>query len=101
MLDLYTDYLLCSFSQTTATGLSSMLDGSISHDRVTRFLSEKDYTNKDLWKIVKPYIREIEKEDGYFIIDDTVQEKRYTDENDTVAWHFDHTVGRSVKGVNI
>ncbi|MGH2613461.1 MAG: IS701 family transposase, partial [Rhabdochlamydiaceae bacterium] len=25
----------------------------------------------------------------------------YTDENDLITWHFDHTFGRNVKGVNI
>jgi len=38
MLDVYTDYLITSFSHTTATGLSAMLDGQVSHDKVTRFL---------------------------------------------------------------
>ena len=28
-------------------------------------------------------------------------EKPYTDENELVCWHFDHTQGRSVKGINI
>ena len=37
-LDLYTDYLLSSFGQTTATGLSALLDQAVSHDDVTRFL---------------------------------------------------------------
>jgi SRSO17 transposase len=77
-----------------------MFNGSITHDQVTRFLSEKDYTNKDLWRQVKPIIREIEKENGCFIVDDCVTEKQFTDENDVIAWHFDHSVGRSVKGIN-
>lgn len=101
MLDLYTDFLICSFSKTTATGMASMLNNTVSHDQVTRFLSEKEYGGKELWKQVKPLIREVEKEDGCIIVDDTIQEKPYTDENDIVAWHFDHTKGRSVKGMNI
>jgi len=36
-LNLYTDYLISNMSYATATGLSSMLDGEISHDSVTRF----------------------------------------------------------------
>ena len=36
-LDLYTDYLLSSFGAATATGLSQMVDGAVSHDKVTRF----------------------------------------------------------------
>lgn len=46
-------------------------------------------------------MREVEREDGVLIFDDTIQEKRYTDENELVCWHFDHTKGRSVKGINI
>jgi hypothetical protein len=29
--DVYTDYLICSFGAVTATGLSAMLDGTVSH----------------------------------------------------------------------
>jgi len=63
-LELYTDYLMASFGQTTATGLSEILDGEISHDKITRFLSKEDYTSKELWQIVKKEVRAIEEEDG-------------------------------------
>jgi hypothetical protein len=33
--------------------LSQLLDGEISHDAISRFLSEREYTSKDLWKQVK------------------------------------------------
>lgn len=101
LLDLYSDYLICSFSYTTATGLASLLDNTVSHDKVTRFLGARPYTSKDLWQLVKPIIREIENDEGAISFDDTIQEKPYTDENDIVAWHFDHGKGGSVKGVNI
>ena len=101
MLDLYSDYLISSFSYTTATGMSAMLSGSISHDQVTRFLAADDYDSKNLWHLVKPALRMIETDDGVLVFDDTVEEKAYTDENDIIAWHFDHTFGRNIKGVNI
>jgi len=101
IFDLYTDYLLSSFSYTTATGLSKMLSGKISHDQVTRFLSRKDYTSKELWQAVKKDIREIEDDSGVLIFDDTVQEKAYSKTNDLICWHYDHTVNRSVKGINL
>lgn len=101
MLDIYSDYLISSFSHTTATGLSDALSGAISHDKITRFLSAGDYDSKQLWKLVKPTIRSIESEEGLFIVDDTIEEKPYTDENELITWHFDHTFGRNVKGVNI
>ena len=40
-LELYTDYLISGSGFATATGLSEMLDGEISHDKVTRFLYPK------------------------------------------------------------
>ena len=100
MLDIYTDYLISSFSYTTATGLSQALSGMISHDKITRFLSADDYDSRKLWKLIKPTVRKIETDDGVFIVDDTIEEKPYTDENALITWHFDHTFGRNVKGVN-
>ena len=100
-LDLYTDYLLSSFGKTTATGLSNVVDGAVSHDVITRFLSGSDFTNKNLWKIVKPLVREHESEAGCLIFDDVIVEKAYTDENDLICWHYDHSCGRTVKGFNM
>jgi len=34
-------------------------------------------------------------------IDDTVQEKQHTDLNDIICFHYDHSIGRSVKGINL
>ena len=53
IFDLYTDYLITSLSYTTATGLSTILDGAVSHDQVARFLSQQDLTSKELWKVIK------------------------------------------------
>ena len=101
MLDLYSDYLISSFSYTTATGLSELLGCEISHDAVTRFLNERNCSSKDLWKLVKPIVREHAEAGASISFDDTIQEKAFTDENDIMAWHFDHNKGRNVKGVNI
>ncbi|MBF0396786.1 MAG: IS701 family transposase, partial [Desulfobacterales bacterium] len=60
LLDLYTDYLISSFSQSTATGLSRLLDGAYTHDRITNFLAESHLTSKELWQLVKKDIRKIE-----------------------------------------
>ena len=100
-LELYTDYLLSSFGATTATGLSAMVQGDVSHDRITRFLSRQDYTSKDLWRQVKAMVREVEDVQGVLIFDDTIQEKAWTDESDLICWHYDHCSGRTVKGINL
>ncbi len=100
MLDLYSDYLLASFSQTSATGLSNLMNGEISHDQVTRFLSQEKKTSKDLWLIVKPFVKKIQSMEGVLIIDDSIEEKPYTDENEIICWHYDHSKDRNVKGIN-
>lgn len=100
IFDLYVDYLICSTHYTTATGLSKLTNKIVSHDRITRCLSERDLTSKDLWKIAKPPYKSIEDEDGILIIDDSIEEKPYTDENEIICWHFDHSKSRSVKGIN-
>lgn len=100
-LEIYTDYLISRFGPATATGLAEMLSGDISHDHVTRFLSKNDFTSKDLWQHVKPTVRAIERDDGVLIFDDTIQEKAWTDENEIMCWHYDHCVGRNVRGLNI
>ena len=91
-LDLYTDYLLSTFGAATATGLSAMVEGDVSHDQVTRFLSGQEYTSKDLWQNVKKTVRSVECEDGVLIFDDTIQEKAWTDESELMCWHYDHWV---------
>jgi hypothetical protein len=100
LLDIYTDYLISSFGLTTGTGLSRLLNGEISHDRIQRFLSSPPQSGKEFWKVVKPFVREIQREDGDLIVDDSISEKPFTDENEIICWHYDHSKGRTIKGIN-
>jgi hypothetical protein len=72
----------------------------VSHDQITRFLAGEKRTAADLWRIVKPYVRQIEQDAGVLIIDDSIAQKPYTDENEIICWHYDHTSGSNVKGLN-
>lgn len=101
LLELYSDFLLSTYGKATATNLSRLLDGLYSHDQVTRLLSRNQFTSKVLWNLVKPTVRQVESDDGVLIFDDTIEEKPYSDESDLIAWHFDHSKGRSVKGINL
>ena len=101
ILDLYSDYLLYSTKQTTATGLSELLDGEISHDKITRFLSKETLDEKYLWRKVKKLVRAFEEGDGCLIIDDTIIQKPYMDENEIICRHYNNKEGRAVKGINL
>ena len=102
LLDIYSDYLIAQNQYATSTGLSYLLDGQISHDKITRFLNSKQLSSKDLWEYIKPEIRKIENDgEGVLILDDTIEEKTYTDENEIISWHYSHAKGRCVKGINL
>jgi len=99
-MDFYTDYLISSTSQTSATGLSRLLDNEISHDSITRFLNNSEFNNKTLWLSVKSIVREHEDENACLVFDDCIVEKQYTDENPLICWHWDHSKQRNAKGIN-
>jgi hypothetical protein len=102
LVDIYTDFLLCSNGLATSTGLSTLLGGQISHDKFTRMLSSNTFDSSYLWERVKPFIKSQSKKEGLVIlsVDDSIEEKYYTDESDLICWHFDHVFKRNVKGVN-
>jgi len=99
-LDLYTDYLITSTKYTTATGLAKIFGDKFSHDDVTRFLATENLDNKKLWSFIKPFLRSVEKDDSVIIVDDTIFEKPYTDISEINTYHYDHSKGKSVIGIN-
>ena len=102
ILDIYSDYLIAQSHKATAIGLSTLLGGSLSHDQITRFLNRPELGSIELWNYVKPKIRELEQEKGgVLIIDDSIEEKPYTDENAIVNWYFSHAKGKCIKGINL
>lgn len=101
LLELYCDYLMSSFGLTTATGLSTLVGGRVSHDQISRFLNKKDFTSAQLWQFVKSFARQVQHEDAVLVLDDSIEAKPYTDESELICWHWDHCEGRSVKGINV
>jgi len=104
-LDLYTDYLISSTGQTSATNLSRLLGGALSHDQVTRWLSTSYLDSTQVWAQAKPLIRRAEQqrpadEFAVLIVDDSILEKAHTDPSALICTHWDHSQGRFVKGLN-
>ena len=75
LIDLYTDYLISRFDQATATGLSKVFDGEISHDKITRFLSSKQFTG--FVSAIKSNrliaLTEEQKKQGHFVAVDSLE----------------------------
>jgi DDE superfamily endonuclease len=100
-LDLYTDFLMLCTKQATATDFSKLLENKMSHDTITDLLNNKEKGSKELWKIVKPLVRQEETENACLVFDDTLLEKPHSEENAIVNFHYDHTTGTMKKGINI
>lgn len=75
LFDLYTDNLIGSFGPTTTTGLSRMLDGQVSQAQVTRLLATVPQKSADLWRVVKPLVRRIERSAAVLSIDERHRKK--------------------------
>ena len=104
VLDIYSDYLIATFKLATATGLSEVLGGALSHDQISRFLGQRLFHQQDYWKCVKPIVRQVQNPTGIINIDDTIEHKPHSTENDIIAWHWDHSKKPKaglVKGINI
>lgn len=101
VMDLYTDFLMTSPNIVSAGLVSEILNKEHSHDKVTRTLAQDILDQKVYWQTIKKTVRQIEKPQGVISIDDTIEEKPHSDENQYIEWYYDHTTGRSVKGINI
>ncbi len=99
---MYTDYLLTTPTQDTCTGLSIVLHGQISHDRFTRMFASGTIDSKHLWAQSKPLVEEmVDSSDCVVVeIDDTIQKNPHSREKDLICWHYDHTEGETIKGIN-
>lgn len=96
----YIDFLLTTNKQASGKAFSRVFDNRISHDQITRMLNNTDtFSSAELWKAVKPLCREVAYKDNIIAFDDTLIEKPDTKENEVVMYHYDHSKGRSVKGI--
>lgn len=99
--EFYVDYLLSSPRTATATGLSAVLDNALKHDYISDCLAQSELDNKVFWKEIKPFVRQMEHSKAYLSIDDVIVSKPHSTENELICYHYDHTQGKTVKGINI
>ena len=92
LFDLYSDYLLSSFSATTATGMSALMDKAISHDQI----SDAQRPTTGAGRLVADRQTVCAKKEGVI----TASIVGATDENELICWHYDHAQAGMVKGIN-
>jgi hypothetical protein len=71
----YVEYLVSTFGNYTGSHLAEHMDG-VSHDVITDYLRSERLTSRSLWELVAPLISD--GPDAFLILDDSVQDKRYS-----------------------
>ncbi|HEY4480329.1 MAG TPA: transposase [Candidatus Paceibacterota bacterium] len=93
-LNLYTSFLISNQNRYSGVELSKVSE--LSHDAVTRWLSAKEYTPKDLWNHVKPLVNP---KSGYLVGDDSLIVKKYSRENELAKLQYSGNVHGLVNGI--
>lgn len=94
----YCQYLLSSQINYTLTNLADHLE-AISHDRINRYLRREKLTPRLLWSNVKPLIEADDK--AYIIFDDTVLEKRYSEDIELTRRQYSGNEHRVLRGIGL
>ena len=94
----YCQYLLSSQINYTLTNLAEHLQ-TVSHDQINRYLRREKLTPRLLWDNVKSMIQVEEK--GYIIFDDTVLDKRYSEEIELTRRQYSGNEHRVVRGIGL
>nr|WP_230967821.1 hypothetical protein [Nostoc sp. WHI] len=94
----YCQYLLSSQINYTLTNLAEHLE-NISHDKINYYLKNEKLTPRLLWDNVKNLI--VTDEDACIIFDDTVLDKRFSEEIEIVRRHYSGNEHGIVRGIGI
>jgi len=100
-MDLYSDFLTGSPNVASALVLSKVLNEAFSHDAITRMLAQPELNQKEYWQSIKKVVRQVESKHGVISVDDFIEHKPHSAENELISYHYDHTSGQSKKGINI
>ena len=94
----YVEYLISTVANFTGTHLAEHLDG-VSHDTVTDYLQSQHLTARHLWELVGGLIND--GEHAFLIVDDSVQDKRYSRFIELVRKQYSGAEHGLVRGIGV
>ena len=97
----YIEYLIATPGNYTCTNLAEHLEGdqSQSHDVISDFLRREKVTPRRLWEVVGPLLED--SASSYLVVDDSVQDKRYSKKIELVKHQYSGAAGGLVDGIGI
>lgn len=94
----YVEYLICTVGNFTGTNLAEHLD-EVSHDIITDYLQKERLTARSLWELVDELI--LDRPEAFLIVDDSVQDKRYSRFIELVKLQYSGAEHGLVRGIGI
>jgi len=94
----YIEYLVHTPINYTGTNLANHLE-QVSHDAVSDYLAREKATARQIWELAKEIIRDDAK--SYIIVDDSVQDKRYSRKIELVKNQYSGAEHGLVNGIGI
>jgi len=94
----YVEYLISTPINYTCSNLAEHLEG-VSHDAVTDYLARERHTARQLWELARSLVDD--SPDAFLIIDDSVQDKRYSRKIDLVKRQYSGNEHGIVAGIGV
>ena len=94
----YVEYLISTPVNYTGTNLAAHLDG-VSHDQITDFLAQEQFASQHIWELAQSLIDNTS--DAFLILDDSVQEKKYSRKIENVYRQYSGNIHDVVNGIGV
>jgi len=94
----YIEYLISTPVNYTCSNLAAHLE-QVSHDAVTDYLSREKLTARYLWELVQSLLAD--SPEAYLLVDDSVQDKRYSHKIELVKRQYSGNEQGLVKGIGV
>ena len=94
----YVEYVISTPVNYTCTNLADHLD-DISHDAINDYLRREKQTAHTLWEFAEPLINN--SNEAYLVLDDSVQDKNYSQKIEMVKRQYSGNAHGLVKGIGI
>ena len=94
----YVEYVISTPINYTCTNLAAHLE-QVSHDAVNDYLRREKHTSHTLWEFAQPLIKNCE--ESFLVLDDSVQDKSYSQKIEMVKLQYSGNTHSLVKGIGI
>lgn len=94
----YIEYLISTPVNYTCSNLAAHLE-KVSHDAVSDYLQRDKLTAHGLWELVSPLLNDTPQ--AYLLVDDSVQDKRYSQKIELVKRQYSGNEHGLVKGIGV